>query len=104
MRSQNVIIMTNAGKCIFIFAVSPMTVNLNCYSSFSCEEFSMELNDESKSDIILTTNIVCFTDNACDYLFINTDDSRNIFIALDMKQYSKDITIDHHYFDNIEVI
>ena len=51
----------------------------------------------------INANISCYDDYSCNDLVINTDNSRNIFINLNMYLYSNDIEINHDYYTNVNV-
>eukprot|EP01084_Bolivina_argentea_P180357 311588_1 len=92
------------GIQVFVHVKLSVNITVECQSSFSCNDAILDLSVAKKKHIQVTVNILCDIDNACDNMFIVTDDSKNIFIELHIKQYSKDITIDHQFYNNIEII
>ena len=75
--------------------------SLECQAFKSCQMTQIQFNNVNSA--IISANILCYDNFACDDLFIDTDHSPNIFISLSVYRYSKKIEINYYHWQNINV-
>ena len=99
------IICDNRQSCddavIIIDSMTDIKLSMECNARYACE--NVYVNLLSSTDDVIEANISCNETNSCDNLIIDTDDSNNIFINLDIYQYSSSIQINHYYDKNVNV-
>ena len=90
------------GLTVIIESINDIEIVMECVDHLACKDSLMEMRHENDS-LSIYANVTCFNDYSCNNLVIKADNSRNIFVDLNVYRWSEYIKINHHYHENVKV-
>jgi len=88
---------------VTVFQWEPIRLTLFCLNSLSCHDVTVNLAVMAETDHKLTVDVLCFSYNSCNGLTIDTDDSPNVALSLNVTRFSEEMSIRHVYWEDVGV-